>query len=121
MRGLAVLQLPDMRELSVQRFARGLVNAGVAASDEDEVTSVMKLLWRGREAILLGYQAHKDAVQNRVRPHVGVAVRIWEIIGFAPFHLWRHGAQHGGHIAFGKGGVQIANHINVWLGQGCSF
>jgi alkanesulfonate monooxygenase SsuD/methylene tetrahydromethanopterin reductase-like flavin-dependent oxidoreductase (luciferase family) len=113
--GLAVGDPPDVRELRVHGLAGGLAAAAIAAQRHDRVAGIEDFLDGDGEAIPFADAACEDAFRHRLRPDIGIAVGIREILRLVPDDAWAHRAEHGGDVAGGEALVNAPDQGDILL------
>ena len=112
---LSAFDPPDVRELRVHAFPGRLESSGVAAQRDDRVAGVEDLLDGDGESVPFANAAREDTLRHRVRPDIGIAVRIGKILGFVPDDARAHGAENGGDVACRKAIVYAPDQGDVLL------
>src|SRR5512146_2983875 len=90
----AVTQTPDMRELRVQRSAGSFECALVMAEGHDGVAGIMELVGKNLEVFPFGGETEEEALGNRRRADVRVAVGVGEVLRFVPDNPGIHGGDY---------------------------
>ena len=104
-----------MDELRVEFPPGRLVGTVIAAEHNDSVAGVEKLVGDRGETVPFGAEPGEHPGQDRLRPQIGIAVRIREILRLVPDDVRAHPADHAGHVAGLERGIEALHQSDIVL------
>jgi hypothetical protein len=114
----ALAQLPHVRELRVNRLARGLHLPPVSSFHDDDVAAFHEVLREDGEVLHVGHDALKYTSGHGLWADVWIAIGIDEVLGLSPLDLGVEAAQYCRYVSLAERVVDGLHNFTV-LAQVC--